>query len=107
GFGVEILLGRERVRGEFVTGKGVAYLADGTKIVARTSLCATGVAYRRLDLPGGDRFFGAGVYCGAGASEAKLCVNQEVYIVGGGNSAGQAAMHFSRVARTVATGDRA
>src|SRR6202047_3667819 len=89
-FGAEILLGREGVRGEFVPGKGVGYLADGTKIVARTSICATGRAYRRLELPNEDHLVGAGVYYGAGASEAQFCVNDEVYIVGDGNSAGQA-----------------
>jgi len=100
-FGAEILLGREGVRGEFQPGKGIGYLADGTKIIARTSLCATGVVYRRLNLPNEDQFFGAGVYYGAGASEALLCRHEDVYIVGGGNSAGQAAMHFSRFARYV------
>lgn len=100
-FGAEILIGREGVRGEFLTGKGVGYLADGTKIIARASICATGVEYRRLQLPGEERFFGAGVYYGAGASEASLCANDNVYVVGGGNSAGQAAMHFSRFARSV------
>jgi thioredoxin reductase (NADPH) len=100
-FGAEILLGREGVRGEFLPGKGVGYLADGTKIIARSSICATGVEYRRLGLPGEDRFFGAGLYYGAGASEASLCTNDDVYVVGGGNSAGQAAMHFSRFAKSV------
>jgi thioredoxin reductase (NADPH) len=100
-FGAELLIGREGVRGEFVPGKGVGYLADGTKIVARSTICATGVAYRRLDLPNESRFLGAGVYYGAGASEASLCSNEDVFVVGGGNSAGQAAMHFARFARTV------
>src|ERR1700686_3277593 len=72
-FGTEILLHREGVRGEVVAGKGVGYLADGTKIIARASICATGVDYRRLGLPNEDRFFGAGVYYGAGAREAVLC----------------------------------
>ena len=101
-FGAEILLGREGVRGEFQPGKGVGYLADGTKIVARATLCATGIEYRRLNLPNEDRFLGRGVYYGAGSSEASLCNGSEdVFIVGGGNSAGQAAMHFARVARMV------
>jgi thioredoxin reductase (NADPH) len=100
-FGAEILLGREGVRGEFLPGKGVGHLADGTRIVARTSLCATGVAYLRLGLPNEERLIGAGVYYGAGASEDQLCMDDDVYIVGGGNSAGQAAMHFSRFAKTV------
>ncbi len=100
-FGAELLLGREGVRGEFVPGKGVGYLADGTKIVARCTICATGVEYRRLNLPGEEKFLGAGVYYGAGASEASLCSNEDVFVVGGGNSAGQAALHFSRFAKTV------
>src|ERR1700761_6179520 len=100
-FGTEILLQREGVRGEVVAGKGIGYLEDGTKIIARASVCATGVAYRRLGLPNEDRFFGAGVYYGAGASEAMLCGRQHVYIVGGGNSAGQAALHFARYAAGV------
>jgi thioredoxin reductase (NADPH) len=101
-FGAEILIGREGVRGEFVPGKGTGYLADGTKIIARSTICATGVEYRRLTLPSADRFLGAGVYYGAGASEASLCHESDhVFIVGGGNSAGQAAMHFSRVAGAI------
>ncbi len=101
-FGAELLIGREGVRGEFRTGRGVGYLADGTKIVAKTTICATGVEYRRLSLPWEDRLLGAGMYYGAGASEASLCrPTDDVYIVGGGNSAGQAAMHFAAVARSV------
>jgi thioredoxin reductase (NADPH) len=100
-FGTEILIQREGVRGEIVAGKGVGYLEDGTKIIARASVCATGVAYRRLGLPNEDRFFGAGVYYGAGASEAMLCGQQHVVLVGGGNSAGQAALHFARYAAGV------
>jgi thioredoxin reductase (NADPH) len=100
-FGAEILLAREGVRGEFRAGKRVGYLADGTKIVARTAVCATGIEYRRLGLPNEDRFIGAGVYYGAGASEASMCGNEHVFIVGGGNSAGQAVLHFSRFARLV------
>ena len=101
-FGAEILLGREGVRGEFLPGKVVGYLADGTKLVARSTICATGVEYRRLGLPNESRFLGAGVYYGAGASEASLChADEDIFVVGGGNSAGQAAMHFARVARTV------
>jgi thioredoxin reductase (NADPH) len=95
-FGAEILLGREGVRGEFATGKRVGYLADGTKIIARSAICATGIEYRRLELPNEDKFRGAGVYYGAGASEAALCGNKHVFVVGGGNSAGQAVLHFSR-----------
>jgi thioredoxin reductase (NADPH) len=97
-FGAEILAARAGIRGEVVAGKGIGYLDDGTKIIARASICATGVDYRKLGLPNEGRLFGAGVYYGAGASEAMLCSRQEVYLVGGGNSAGQAALHFARYA---------
>jgi thioredoxin reductase (NADPH) len=100
-FGAEILLAREGVRGEFSAGKRVVYLADGTKIIARVTICATGVKYHRLGLPKEEEFTGAGVYYGAGASEAHFCTGEHVYLVGGGNSAAQAAMHFSRNARKV------
>ena len=100
-FGAEILMLREGVRGEFLPGKGIGYLADGTKIVARASLCATGVDYRRLNLPNEERFFGAGVYYGAGASEASLCGGDTVLVAGGGNSAAQAALHFARYSAKV------
>ena len=84
------------MRADFSTDNGIVYLEDGTQITARTSVCATGVAYRRLELPDEARFSGAGVYYGAGASEASLIRGEDVYIVGVGNSAGQAAMHFSQ-----------
>jgi thioredoxin reductase (NADPH) len=100
-FGAEILLAREGVKAEFPPGKGVGYLEDGTRIVARASICATGIAYRRLELPGEARFLGAGVYYGAGASEAQLVQGDDVYVIGGGNSAGQAVLHFSDHARKV------
>src|SRR5580704_10150237 len=100
-FGAEILLLREGVRGEFLPGKGVGYLADGTKIITRATVCATGVNYRRLNLPDEDRLTGTGVYYGAGASEASLCRGETVIVVGGGNSAGQAVMHFAPYASKV------
>jgi thioredoxin reductase (NADPH) len=100
-FGAEFLLLREGVRGEIQAGKGVGYLADGTKIVARASICATGINYRRLDLPNEEAFYGTGVYYGAGSSEASLSKGEHVFVVGGGNSAGQAAMHFSQYAARV------
>jgi thioredoxin reductase (NADPH) len=100
-FGAEILLLREGIRGEFQPGKGIGYLADGAKIVAQATICATGVTYRRLSLPNEEGFQGVGVYHGAGSSEASLCVDDHVFVVGGGNSAGQAVMHFSRYARKV------
>lgn len=100
-FGAEILLGHEGVRGDFTTGKRVGYLADGTKIVARAALCATGIDYRRLALPNEEKFYGAGLYYGAGSSEAELCGDEHVFLVGGGNSAGQACLYFARYASKV------
>ena len=64
-------------------------------------MIATGVQWRRLDAPGIDRLQGAGVYYGGGASEALSCKGETVYVVGGANSAGQAAMHFARFAERV------
>ena len=64
-------------------------------------LIATGVQWRSLEIPGMDRLQGAGVYYGAAMTEAMLCKDEDVYVVGGANSAGQAAMHFSRYARRV------
>ena len=100
-FGVEILIQRAGVRGEFTPAKGVVDLDDGTKLVSRVSVCTTGVEYRRLGLPDEDRLFGAGVYYGAGASEAKLCGNEHVVMVGAGNSSAQASLHIARYARKV------
>ena len=95
-FGAEILISSEGVRGEFTAGKRVGYLADGTRVVARAAICATGVEYHRLPVANEERFRGAGVYYGAGASEAALCVGHTVVVVGGGNSAAQATLHFSQ-----------
>ncbi|WP_416758157.1 FAD-dependent oxidoreductase [Roseateles sp. So40a] len=100
-FGVEILLAREGVSAQLQPGRGVGVLEDGTRIVARASICATGVTYRCLGLPDESRLLGAGLYYGAGASEAPLTAGEHVVIVGGGNSAGQAAMHFAPHARRV------
>jgi thioredoxin reductase (NADPH) len=100
-FGVEILIQRAGVRGEFMPSKGVVDLDDGSRLVSRVSVCTTGVEYRRLGLPDEDRLFGAGVYYGAGASEAKLCGNEHVVMVGAGNSSAQASLHIARYARKV------
>lgn len=100
-FGTEILVAREGIRGELQPGKRVGHLADGTKIVSRAVICATGVEYAHLGLPREEAYIGAGLYYGAGASEASLTRTEQVYVVGGGNSAGQAVMHFSPFASRV------
>lgn len=76
-------------------------LGDGREISAQCCLVATGVNYRKLRVPGVEQLTGAGVYYGAALAEAKTCANEEVFIVGGANSAGQAAMEFARYARRV------
>ena len=100
-FGAEILLLREGIRGEIRAGKGIGFLADGTKIITRATICATGINYRRLELPNEEAFHMNGVYYGAGSSEAALSTGEHVFVVGGGNSAGQAAMHFAQYAKRV------
>ncbi len=100
-FGAEILapqqVTRLRVDGPYRT----VTLADGCELSCHAMVIATGVQWRKLDVPGIDRLQGAGVYYGAGSTEALSCNNEDVYIVGGANSAGQAAMNFSRYARSV------
>jgi thioredoxin reductase (NADPH) len=76
-------------------------LADGTEIASHAILIATGVAYRRLDAPGIERLSGAGVYYGGALSEAIATKGERVFIVGGSNSAGQAAIHFATYADCV------
>ena len=100
-FGADILLAREGVRGDFSTRHRIGYLADGTTIVARSIICATGIEYFKLPVEGEDRFRGAGLYYGSGASEVALCANEQIVIVGGGNSGAQAATQFARFARRV------
>jgi len=100
-FGAEILLIREGVKADFRGGLIRVDLADGTQLRARANVCTTGVEYRRLGVPGEDRYAGADLYYGAALSEASLCADQHVLVVGGGNSAGQAAMHLSTCARDV------
>jgi thioredoxin reductase (NADPH) len=100
-FGVQILSPQEatalRIDGSYRYVK----VSDGSELACHTVLLATGVQWRKLDVPGLDRLQGAGIYYGAGSTEATTCTDEEVYIVGGANSAGQAAMNFSRFARRV------
>jgi thioredoxin reductase (NADPH) len=100
-FGVEILTPQE-VRGVRVEDPyRIITLSDGSEISCYALIVTTGVSYRRLDVPGADRLTGAGVYYGAAQTEAFSCKDEDVYIVGGANSAGQAAMFFSNQARRV------
>ena len=79
----------------------IVKLSTGQELVAHCVVLASGVQWRRLDIPGMERFTGAGVYYGAANTEAASCKDEDVYIVGGANSAGQAAVHFSQYARSV------
>ncbi len=76
-------------------------LSDDSEIHSRAVIITTGVDYRRLDTEGLEQFTGAGVYYGAATTEAAACRNEDVYVVGGGNSAGQAAMYLSKFAANV------
>jgi thioredoxin reductase (NADPH) len=100
-FGAEFLLMREGVRGIFRDGRIHGELADGTPVVAAANICATGIEWRRMGVEGEDRLIGAGVYYGAGMSEAPQCEGEHVIVVGGANSAGQAAMNLVAHAASV------
>ncbi|TVZ01125.1 response regulator [Trebonia kvetii] len=76
-------------------------LSDGTQIDAKAVILATGVAYRQLTAPGCTEMTGAGVYYGAALTEAEGCKDQDVYVVGGANSAGQSAVYLSKFASSV------
>jgi thioredoxin reductase (NADPH) len=100
-FGVEILAPQE-VTGVRVDGPSrFVTLGNGTEIGCRALLIATGIAFRKVDVPGVEELNGAGVYYYAPMTEALSYKGEDVYIVGGANSAGQAAMYFSKYARNV------
>ncbi|MBO0360400.1 FAD-dependent oxidoreductase [Hymenobacter sp. BT186] len=99
--GAEILAPQEVTELCVQDGYKVLTLTDGSKVRTRAVVLTTGVSYRTLDVPGVDRLSGAGVYYGSARTEARSCDEQDVYIVGGGNSAGQAAMYLATYARRV------
>jgi thioredoxin reductase (NADPH) len=100
-FGAEVLTTRDVVRLEVCGSARRVTFADGTSIDAHTVILATGVSYRRLDAPGLEELTGRGVYYGSALTEAAACLGQDIYIVGGANSAGQAAVYLSRHAKSV------
>jgi thioredoxin reductase (NADPH) len=100
-FGVEILSPQEAVAVRTEGSYRIIKMADGNEISCHALMIATGVQWRRLDAPGIDRLQGAGIYYGGGSTEALSCKGEIVYIVGGANSAGQAAMNFARYAERV------
>ncbi|NVI90439.1 FAD-dependent oxidoreductase [Actinomadura sp. BRA 177] len=100
-FGAELLQAGEVTALEARGTARVARLADGTEIAAHAVILATGVSYRRLNAESVDDFVGRGVYYGAALTEAPECENEDVAIVGGANSAGQAAVYLARYAKKV------
>ncbi|MBE9098751.1 FAD-dependent oxidoreductase [Vacuolonema iberomarrocanum] len=100
-FGVEILTPQEATSIHLKDDYRVVTLSDGSELIGHAVILAMGVAWRRLKVPGVDRLAGAGVYYGAAQTEALACAGEDVFVVGGANSAGQAAMYFARFARKV------
>jgi thioredoxin reductase (NADPH) len=100
-FGAEMLRASKVLGLEVCGSARVVRLADGGQLSAHAVLLTTGVAYRRLPAPGVEEFTGRGVYYGGTATEAESVRGEDVYIVGGANSAGQAAVFFARTARSV------
>jgi len=100
-FGVEILAPQDAVAVRTEGSYRMIKLGDGNEISCHALMIATGVQWRRLEAPGIDRLQGAGVYYGGGSTEALSCRGEIVYVVGGANSAGQAAMNFAKYADRV------
>jgi thioredoxin reductase (NADPH) len=100
-FGAEMLLARDCVALEAHGSKRVLRFADGSSIAAHAVVLATGVSYRSLGVAGADGLTGRGVFYGSAMTEAAECADQKVFIVGGANSAGQAAVYFARYASSV------
>ena len=109
--GRRALVQATRFGAEFVTQRATRLRIDGqyrfvqmgdlVEVSSHVVLLAPGVQYRRLEIPGGDRLTGRGIYYGAALVEASSCKDEDVYVVGGANSAGQAALHFAKFARKV------
>ena len=96
-FGAEFLTQRAtglRIEGQY----RFVQLADGREVSSHAVLLAPGVQYRKLGIPGADRLTGRGIYYGAALVEAVACKDEDVFVVGGANSAGQAALHFAKFA---------
>ncbi|HZA78011.1 MAG TPA: FAD-dependent oxidoreductase [Acidimicrobiales bacterium] len=100
-FGTEFLFFREVVGLRTEGGEHVLALSDGTSVRSRTTVVATGVDYRRLDVPALERLVGRGVFYGAAVTESPAMAGRPVFVVGGGNSAAQAALHLAKYARQV------
>ncbi|WP_235298156.1 FAD-dependent oxidoreductase [Portibacter marinus] len=100
-FGIEFLAPKEVVNIEVKDKYKILTLDDGNKVNTKSVIISTGVNYRKLQAEGVENYSGAGVYYGSSMTEAQACQDKEVYIVGGGNSAGQSAVYLSNYARNV------
>jgi len=100
-FGAQLMIAKSGVRLTCDRRPYTLEIDDGARVPARTVVIATGAQYRRLSLENGRQFEGAGIYYGATFVEAQLCAGEEVVVVGGGNSAGQAAVFLAETARHV------
>jgi thioredoxin reductase (NADPH) len=100
-FGAELLTTCEATSIEVNGPARTVHFSDGSAVDAKSVILAMGVAYRQLEAPGCADMTGAGIYYGAALTEAESCKDQDVYIVGGANSAGQSAVYLSRFARSV------
>jgi thioredoxin reductase (NADPH) len=100
-FGAEILTPLEATGARADGPYRFVTLTDGSEVSCHALLIATGVSYRKLDVPGVESLTGAGVYYGAAITEALACRDRDVFVLGAGNSAGQAAIHLSRYASSV------
>ena len=100
-FGAEVVSAREVCSVESRGSARIARFADGGTLAAHTAILATGVSYRTLEATGAQALTGRGVFYGAALTEAMSCADQDVFVVGGANSAGQAAVHLARRSRTV------
>jgi thioredoxin reductase (NADPH) len=100
-FGTEILTPAEVQNINTSDGYKITRLMDGSEIYSKTVIVATGITYKQVDIPGLEKFTGAGIYYGNSSVEAQACLDEIVYIVGGGNSACQAALYMSKFAREV------
>jgi thioredoxin reductase (NADPH) len=100
-FGASVVFTKAAARLRTEGTRLITTFSDGAEVASRTVVIATGVAYRHLDIPDFERFAGVGVYYGAAMSESQTCTGKEVVIVGGGNSAGQEAIHLAGFASRV------
>jgi thioredoxin reductase (NADPH) len=101
GFGARFVLSRTATGLREDDGKRVVTLSNGMEVTSRTVVISTGVAYHQLDVPGIAPLVGAGVFYGASFADAESLGGVDVYVLGGGNSAGQAALHLARMGARV------